>query len=309
MTSSARTNYCELARGFMRSLQGIVQDRGEVVAGQGDLRTRNSFCALDITRGELNAVFPGPGLETECVDVGLVDFESLLDPLLGILLDVAGGGIFSDDFSSVFRDVSVGGVVSRRAIPQRMQIASGSDENFVASRIALGLRLEKAADTVQRLVDVALDVFEPGQVVRELHGILIAFAHLFDNAPELSEGVRRRLLTGVRAVRCIDHVVVMPGRVSRHIGEAGKQRRRFRVLFQVVIEAIVAFDGVGPFGGDDEGGASAARWIGGGGAGGGGGGGGGLAGQLVPAGGAFWGAGVLRRPGGGAGGGGGARGR
>src|SRR5438445_12759653 len=90
------------------------------------------------------------GFEAEGVDVGLINLETLLDPLPRILFDVSGRGMFSRCLRRVSRYIGIAGIVAGRAIPQRMQVAARRDEHAVSSRGAFRLRLEVAAHAIQR---------------------------------------------------------------------------------------------------------------------------------------------------------------
>src|SRR5258708_25133675 len=135
--------------------------------------------------------------------------------------EAGGGGILGGGLGGVLDDISGANVVPRRIVRQGMKIAPRSYGNKISACVALWLRLEKSADTVQGLMYVALDVFEPRQVVgSRLHR---RAPDLMRQALQFGQGVRRLLFGRLLAIGRIWDVVIVPVGMARHVRKTGNQ--------------------------------------------------------------------------------------
>ena len=219
-----------------------------------------------IAGGQRERMIASAGFVSESVDIADGELESFGDPLRRFLPDVAFRGIRLDGVRRVFCRVSFAVIAARGAIPEGVEI-SGADVDVVATRIAFGLRFQETGDAVKRLMNVAFNMFEPGQKIDGIGGAgggHIGFrSDEGDDAVQLGKGMRGRLVPRFGSVGSVRRVVVVPGGVASHVGKAGEQLRRRRVGASLIVESGIALDLVGPHGGGDEGGASACDRTGG----------------------------------------------
>src|SRR5258708_11039437 len=102
------------------------------------------------------------GFKAESVNVVDGDMESFLDPFGRLFSNVSRRRMRGYRFRDVFRQVRFTDVGARGAVPQGVEI-SDPDKHSVPAGIPFGLRFQKPADALKRLLDIALNLFEPRQ--------------------------------------------------------------------------------------------------------------------------------------------------